>query len=84
LNKYEYVKVWDPGGVFYHYEITAKGGNDMEDIENKIEEWENYIMLLKNKISNTKDEQKKIFLKRKLAFATQTLKRLKDRQWGVL
>jgi len=58
--------VWDPDGIFYHYEITAKGGNDMGNLEKKITEWENYKKQLINKIANTSDEQKRIFLKKRL------------------
>jgi len=46
--------------------ITAKGGNDMENLEKKITEWENYKKQLINKIANTSDEQKRIFLKKRL------------------
>jgi len=79
-----YVKVWDPGGIFYHYEITAKGGNDMENLEKKITEWENYKKQLINKIANTSDEQKRIFLKKRLTVVEMILERLRDIQWREL
>jgi len=79
-----YVKVWDPDHTFYHYEITGKGGNDMEDLEKKIEEWEEYKRALKKKIANTSDEQKRIFLKKRLIVVIKTLERLKDMQWREL
>ena len=79
-----YVKVWDPDGVFYHYEITAKGGNDMDDLEKRIEEWEEYKRELKRKIANTPDEQKRNFLKKRLTVAIKTLEKLKDMQWREL
>ena len=50
----------------------------------KITEWENYKKQLINKIANTPDEQKRIFLKRKLTVAEMTLERLRDRQWREL
>ena len=79
-----YVKVWDPDGIFYHYEITAKGGNGMEDLEKRIEEWEEYKRELKRKIANTSDEQKRNFLKKRLTIAIKTLERLRDQQWREL
>jgi len=79
-----YVKVWDPGGIFYHYEITAKGGNDMGNLEKKITEWENYKKQLINKIANTSDEQKRIFLKKRLTVVEMILERLRDIQWREL
>ena len=36
----------------------------MEDLEKRIEEWEEYKRELKRKIANTSDEQKRNFLKR--------------------
>jgi hypothetical protein len=80
----KWVKVKDPDGVFYHYEITAKGGNDMEDLEKRIEEWEEYKRELKRKIANTPDEQKRNFLKKRLTIAIKTLERLRNQQWREL
>jgi len=64
--------------------ITAKGGNDMENLEKKIEEWENYKKQLINKIANTSDEQKRIFLKKRLTVVEMILERLRDIQWREL
>jgi len=62
----------------------AKGGNDMEDFEKKITEWENYKKQLINKIANTSDEQKRIFLKKRLTVVEMILERLRDIQWREL
>jgi len=56
----------------------------MEDLEKKIEEWEEYRRELKRKIANTPDEQKRNFLKKKLTIAIKTLERLRDQQWREL
>jgi len=56
----------------------------MGNLEKKITEWENYKKQLINKIANTPDEQKRIFLKRKLTIAEMTLERLRDIQWREL
>ena len=46
-----YVKVWDPDGVFFHYEITAKEDDNMnEELEKIIEKWEQYQKKLRKKI----------------------------------
>jgi len=64
--------------------ITAKGGNDMGNLEKKITEWENYKKQLINKIANTSDEQKRIFLKKRLTVVEMILERLRDIQWREL
>jgi len=80
-----YVKVWDPGGIFYHYEITAKGGNDMnEELEKKIQQWEQYENELRNKIRHEKDEDKRDYLEKKLSDAIKIKEKLRDRQWREL
>jgi hypothetical protein len=56
----------------------------MEDLEKRIEEWENYKKQLINKIANTNDEQKRNFLKKRLTIAIKTLERLRDQQWREL
>jgi len=53
----------------------------MENLEKKIEEWENYKKQLINKIANTSDEQKRIFLKKRLTVVEMILERLRDIQW---
>jgi len=80
-----HVKVWDPDGVFYHYEITAKGGNNMnEELEKLIEQWEQEEKRLRNKIKQEKDEYKRDYLKKRLTIAIKTLERLRDQQWREL
>ncbi|MFP3257515.1 MAG: hypothetical protein RXO36_06935 [Candidatus Nanopusillus acidilobi] len=56
----------------------------MEDLEKRIEEWEEYKRELKRKIANTSDEQKRNFLKKRLTIAIKTLERLRDQQWREL
>ena len=79
-----YVKVWDPDGIFYHYEITAKGGNDMGNLEKKIKEWEECEKKLRNKIREEKDDHKREYFVWKHTIAINTLERLRDRQWREL
>ena len=77
-----YVKVWDPDGIFYHYEITAKVDDNMnKELEKLIEQWEQQEKELKNKIREEKDEYKHDYLKKKLTVVIKTLERLRDRQW---
>ena len=80
----KFVKVRDPNGVFYHYEITTKGGNDMNDLEKRIEEWEQYEKELRNKIKHEKDEDKRDYLEKKLSDAIKIKEKLRDRQWREL
>jgi len=80
-----YVKVWDPDGTFYHYEITVKGDDNMnKELEKLIEQWEQQEKELKNKIREEKDEYKRDYLKKKLTVVIKTLERLRDRQWREL
>jgi len=80
----KYVKVWDPDGIFYHYEITAKGDDNMNDLEKRIKEWEQYENELRNKIKQEKDEDKRDYLKKKLSDAIKIKEKLRDRQWREL
>jgi len=80
----KYVKVWDPDGIFYHYEITAKGDDNMNDLEKRIKEWEQYENELRNKIKQEKDEDKREYLKKKQSDAIKIKEKLGDRQWRVL
>ncbi|MFP3257203.1 MAG: hypothetical protein RXO36_05345 [Candidatus Nanopusillus acidilobi] len=82
----KWVKVRDPDGVFYHYEITAKGGNkNMNgELEKLIEQWEQEEKRLRNKIKQEKDEYKRDYLKKKLSDAIKTKEKLRDRLWREL
>ncbi|MVT35437.1 MAG: hypothetical protein GPW18_01485 [Euryarchaeota archaeon] len=81
-----YVKVWDPDGIFYHYEITGKGGNENmnEELEKLIEQWEQEEKKLRNKIKQEKDEDKRNYLKKKLSDAIKIKEKLRDRLWREL
>ena len=75
----------DPDGVFFHYEITAKEDDNMnEELEKIIEQWEQYEKKLRNKIRQEKDEYKRDYLKKRLTIAIKTLERLRDQQWREL
>jgi hypothetical protein len=82
----KWVKVMDPDGVFFHYEITAKGGNENmnEELEKLIEQWEQEEKRLRNKIKQEKDEYKRDYLKKKLSIVIKTKEKLRDRQWREL
>jgi len=56
----------------------------LKNLEKKITEWENYKKQLINKIANTSDEQKRIFLKKRLTVVEMILERLRDIQWREL
>jgi len=65
--------------------ITAKGGNDMnEELEKKIQQWEQYENELRDKIRQEKDEDKRDFLKKKLSDVIEIKEKLRDRQWREL
>jgi len=81
----KWVKVWDPDHTFYHYEITANGGNDMnKELEKLIEQWEQQERELRNKIREEKDEYKREYLIREHTIAIKILRRLRERQWREL
>jgi len=59
----------------------VKGGNDMSNLEKRINEWKNYKEQLIKKIANTNDEQRRIFLQARLTAVETILERLRDIQW---
>jgi len=61
--------------------IMVKGGNDMSNLEKRINEWKNYKEQLIKKIANTNDEQRRIFLQARLTAVETILERLRDIQW---
>ena len=78
-------KVWDPDGVFYHYEITAKGVDIMnKGLEKTIEKWEQYERELRKKIWQEDDDYKRDYLIQKHNDVVNILERLRNQQWRGL
>jgi hypothetical protein len=64
--------------------ITVKGGNNMKDIEKKIEEWKRYERELSNKIKQEKDEHKRSYLIQRHNYVVRTLEKLREKEWKEL